>query len=506
MPLPLDLKGQRVSRQAASRTQDLVTRAVPDVPRTAGDLVDIDQIADALAPCDVLESPPGVGWSTIIPHGGAQLIDDGCTSRLVQPGGEVVNLGSDPFDALDLVAGLLGATPTGRDPHRPAVVGGLVGAFAYDLARRVEDLPTIARLDRDHPHLHLRVADVVVAIAPDRDRVQIAASPGPWCAASPETLIDDLVTRLRTHLRRRPVPAAVGKAAFPATPQAVDSTLTRSQHRAATQAVLDAITSGEVFQVNLAQRLTARWTADVMALYRSLRAHSPAPYGAALPATGIASISPETFLAVDGPTVSSRPIKGTRPRSGRAALDAAMADDLATSVKDRAENVMVVDILRNDLGRVCRPGSVHVPQIAQLEAHPTVWHLVSTIEGTLDDQVGFGELLRATFPCGSITGAPKVAAMRLIERLEGVRRGWYCGAIGYLAPGAAHLSVAIRTAVLHADGWVDYGSGGGIVADSDPADEHAETLDKAAAFLRAMGATQLDARRRLATPVAEAGR
>jgi para-aminobenzoate synthetase component I len=181
-----------------------------------------------------------------------------------------------------------------------------------------------------------------------------------------------------------------------------------------------------------------------------------------------------------------RPIKGTRPRDADPDLDAAHADDLATSAKDRAENVMVVDLERNDLGRVCVPGSVRVPRLCVVEAHPTVWHLVSDVVGRLREGLGYGQLLRATFPCGSITGAPKVRAMEIIETLEPVRRGWYCGAVGFLAPGAASLSVAIRTATLHADGTVDHGAGGGIVADSDPAAEHAESLDKAAAFLRAV--------------------
>lgn len=277
----------------------------------------------------------------------------------------------------------------------------------------------------------------------------------------------------------------------PVAPQVAWTSLARAAHLAAVEAVLAAIGEGKVFQVNLAQRLSARWSGDVHDLYRSLRDNSPAAFGAALPDVGVASISPETFLAVDGTQVVTRPIKGTRPRAPDAALDAALADDLATAVKDRAENVMVVDLERNDLGRVCRPGTVRVPELTRIEGHPTVWHLVSTVQGELVAGTGYGELLRATFPCGSITGAPKIAAMGLIEQLERVRRGWYCGAIGFLAPGHARLSVAIRTAVLQPDGVVDHGAGGGIVADSDPSSEHAETLDKAAAFLRAVSATRV---------------
>jgi para-aminobenzoate synthetase component I len=157
---------------------------------------------------------------------------------------------------------------------------------------------------------------------------------------------------------------------------------------------------------------------------------------------------------------------------------------------------MIVDLERNDLGRVCVPGTVRVPQLSVVEAHPTVWHLVSEVVGRLRPEVGYGQLLAATFPCGSITGAPKVRAMEVIEELEPVRRGWYCGAIGFLSPGAASLSVAIRTATRHADGTVDHGAGGGIVADSDPEAEHRESLDKAAAFLAAVGAEDRDLRGR----------
>jgi anthranilate/para-aminobenzoate synthase component I len=186
--------------------------------------------------------------------------------------------------------------------------------------------------------------------------------------------------------------------------------------------------------------------------------------------------------------VTTDPIKGTRPRSDDAELDAALADDLVTSIKDRAENVMVVDLERNDLGRVCLPGSVHVPSLLELRALPTVWHLVSRVRGTLRPETTYADLLAAAFPSGSVTGAPRLAAMQAIRALEPAPRGWYCGAVGWLGRGSAALSVAIRTATLR-DGVAVYGAGGGIVADSHPDDEVAESLDKAVAFLTAVGAT-----------------
>ncbi len=469
-------------------------------PRDGDGRVDVDACVQALGPADVLESADGSGWHYVLPHGRWRLTDDGRRSWLEAAGRRVRDLGSDPFAAIDHVGAELGAHPEApADPDLPPLTGGLVGALAYDLARRVEHLPRLAVDDRSGPLLSLRVAEVVCAVTPARDRALLVARPLPPSLAGgedPRRRARDAVVNARDRLaaadRRRQEGRSrsrVEPTRVP--PQVAWTSLPRADHLAAIEALLAAIGAGRVFQVNLAQRLSARWSGDVHGLYRALRSVSPAAFGAALPDVGVASISPETFLAVDGPAVRTRPIKGTRPRARDAALDAALADDLATAAKDRAENVMVVDLERNDLGRVCRPGSIGVPELTRVEAHPTVWHLVSTVEGELTAGTGYGALLRATFPCGSITGAPKIAAMSLIEQLERVRRRWYCGAIGFLSPGHARLSVAIRTATLHPDGVVDHGAGGGIVADSDPSSEHAETLDKAAAFLRAVSAIRV---------------
>ena len=473
-----------------------------EAPRDRDGRIDIDACVVALGAVDLLETATGDGWSYLVPHTGWRLTDDGRRTSLLAPHGARRDLGSDPFAALEDLCTLLGVHPSGGDDRampasEPLLTGGLVGALAYDLGRRSERLPVLARDDRGRPHLELRVAEVVCAVPPGRGHLELLATtlPGELATGTPAARRRDLLAE-RTRDR---LATAVGRVAADPTPagrpapQVAWTNLPRDAHLAAVEHLLEAIAAGELFQANLAQRLSARWQGDVHALYRALRAASPAAFGAALPDAGVASVSPETFLAVDGDHVVTRPIKGTRPRATQAALDAALADDLATATKDRAENVMVVDLERNDLGRVCRPGSVVVPELARVEAHATVWHLVSTVAGTLAPGTGYGQLLRATFPCGSITGAPKIAAMHAIEHLEGVRRGMYCGAVGFLAPGHARLSVAIRTAVLHADGVVDHGAGGGIVADSDPQSEHAETLDKAAAFLRAVAAVRVDA-------------
>jgi para-aminobenzoate synthetase component I len=477
-------------------------RPVGHPPRTSDGRVDLDACQAALAPALVLESGGDEGWSYVVPTDGPSLRDDGRRAVLVADA-HAVELGTDPFAAIDAVASCLRLEPRAGASSAPAdgppFTGGLVGAFAYDLGARVEQVPGRARRDRPHPDLHLWVASHVVAIPPGRAHAVVVGRPlslAPLFGEPTEATSDDVdrwehrTDELLDRLARAGRPPGSTSRPRP-DPQPVATSLPADRYLDGVAAVLDAIGAGDVFQVNLTQRLTARWRGDAVSLYRALRAESRAAYGACLPELGIASVSPETFLEVTSGLVTTRPIKGTRPRDVEPALDAALADDLATAVKDRAENVMVVDLERNDLGRVCVPGSVVVPQLTAVEAHPTVWHLVSTVRGELRPEVGYGELLRASFPCGSITGAPKVAAMRLIDTLEPVTRGWYCGAIGFLSAGAVSLSVAIRTATLQPDGQVDYGAGGGIVADSDPQAELAESLDKAVAFLRAVRATGL---------------
>jgi anthranilate/para-aminobenzoate synthase component I len=279
------------------------------------------------------------------------------------------------------------------------------------------------------------------------------------------------------------LPAADGR--FDAT--GLRSSFTREQHEAAVARVIDYIAAGDIFQANLTQRFTADFHGErplaSRALFHRLAAVSPAWYGAYLELTegrALASTSPELFLEVDPlRNVVTRPIKGTRPAS-------VPAEELRRSAKDTAELNMIVDLLRNDIGRVCSYGSVKVPEPRTIESHPTVHHGVATVVGQLHETRDTIDLLRATMPGGSITGAPKVRAMEIIEELEPVRRGPYCGAIGYLSAAETCLNIAIRTLAIDG-GTVDFGVGGGIVADSVPAMEYQETLDKAAAMMRALG-------------------
>jgi para-aminobenzoate synthetase component 1 len=267
-----------------------------------------------------------------------------------------------------------------------------------------------------------------------------------------------------------------------------------AQYRAAFARIQRYIRDGDCYQVNYAQRFRAAFAGSPWSAYVALRSMNPAPYGAYLnlPFGQVLSSSPEQFLALQGRTVVTRPIKGTRPRQADAAADARSRADLAASDKDRAENLMIVDLLRNDLGRVCRPGSIRVPQLFNVESFATVHHLVSTVTGELADGRDALDLLGASFPGGSITGAPKLRAMQIIDELEPAARGVYCGAIGWLGTtGAMDSSIAIRTLVIQ-NGEVRYWAGGGIVADSDADAEYQESLDKAAAFFRLFAAEAPD--------------
>lgn len=260
------------------------------------------------------------------------------------------------------------------------------------------------------------------------------------------------------------------------------SDFSRSQYESAVRRALEYIGAGDVFQVNLSQRFTAGLKSHPAQIYQRLVRQSPAAYGAYLGYEDFAIISnsPELFLRVTPDRrIVTRPIKGTRPMA--AGMDLALRD----SIKDQAELNMIVDLERNDLGRVCRVGSVEVAERRAIEAHPTVYHGVATIRGMLREDVTFVDLLRATFPGGSVTGAPKIRAMEIIDELEPARRGPYCGAIGYLdAAGNVQFNVAIRTMIAK-EGRIYVPVGGGIVADSDPAEEYEETLVKAKAMMAA---------------------
>jgi para-aminobenzoate synthetase component 1 len=270
--------------------------------------------------------------------------------------------------------------------------------------------------------------------------------------------------------------------------EAWTSNFSSDQFRAAVARAVEYVHAGDIFQVNIAQRLMRSATCHARDLYLHLRNQNPVPFGgyADFGRTQVVSSSPERFLQLSGREVETRPIKGTRPRLSDPAADKAMAQLLAHSEKDRAENVMIVDLLRNDLSRVADIDSVQVTSLCQLEAYRYVWHLVSVVRAQLAASYTACDLLQATFPGGSITGAPKIRAMEIISELEPTARGPYCGSLGYLSfAGDMDLSILIRT-LTACDGWWQVPVGGGIVAASDPVLEEQETWHKAEGVLRAI--------------------
>ena len=271
------------------------------------------------------------------------------------------------------------------------------------------------------------------------------------------------------------------------------SNFSRDEYLRAVERVIEYIRAGDVFQVNLSQRLLFPAREDPLALYLRLRQLNPAPFAGYFSCDDwtIASASPERFVCVQDNVVETRPIKGTRRRRHRPEADLFTEDELRESEKDQAENVMIVDLLRNDLSKVCTPGSIRVPSLCAVESYETVQHLVSVVLGTLDQdsagrQLDAWDLLAAIFPGGSITGAPKVRAMEIIAELEPTARGPYCGSLFYVGfDGSADSNILIRTFTVRR-GWIQCCVGGGIVAQSDPAAEYEETLHKAAGMLRAL--------------------
>jgi len=348
----------------------------------------------------------------------------------------------------------------------------LVGALSYDLGRSFERLPALATDDLATPPVWLAGFRAVYRYDPVRLTGEVVGSD----AAA--------VARLEKRIRAAEVDARrlEERVALPH-PRESDGA---AHFLAGVRAIQRWIRAGDVYQVNLARRVELSPVApDVPpALYAHLTAHAGAPFSAYLDAGDfrVVSNSPERFLRVEGERVESCPIKGTRPRGATPAEDRWWAKDLLASAKDQAEHVMIVDLERNDLGRVCRTGSVHVERMAELRSYATVHHMVSSVQGQLRDPGDALGLLRETFPGGSITGAPKIRAMQIIEELEPVRRGIYTGSIGFLdGAGGLDLSIAIRTAVARADALYLH-LGGGIVADSSPDDELRETEHKGHAF------------------------
>lgn len=407
----------------------------------------------------------------------------------------------NPFDA---VGQLLEIYKLGHCAAPVPFLGGAVGYLSYDLCNFVERLPSTAVNDLNLPESCLAFYDIVVAFDHVEQKTYLVAT------GFPEMDEGQRLRRARMRLEEtkdwlcavRPVVASEAKQSpdidcFVATARrddrqnkevALKSNFEPKEYVRAVDRVREYIAAGDVFQVNLSQRFEADLRIPSYELYKRLRAVNPAPFASyiSFPDVAIVSASPERFLRVQSDLVETRPIKGTRPRGKDSVADECLARELTRSAKDRAENVMIVDLERNDLGRVCCYGTVKVTELAILETFPTVFHLTSTVTGRLRRGKSNIDLLKAAFPGGSVTGAPKVRAMEIIDELEPTKRSIYTGSVGYLSfNDDMDMNIVIRTFLIKG-GKAYFQVGGAIIYDSDPEAEYVETLDKARALIQAL--------------------
>jgi len=468
---------------------------IPDIPgRGAVKVVPLELDADAeLAFHNFAAAPHSFFLDTALPecyglghHSflGARpfavLKSRGRDIELVTPKGKH-DLEGNPFDVL---AEILGKFEISGEVDALPFTGGIVGYFAYDLGRFIERLPHTVEDDLGFPELYLAFYRRLIACDHRTGRWYLCLTDLEGMPRLDPGAEKAKLARRINALVKDPPPEPGD-----APPMKLRSNFGREDYLRAVERALEYIRAGDIYQVNLSQRFCAERREDPAQTYIRLRRNNAAPFCAYLGFgdTKVMSTSPERFLRVTGRHVETRPIKGTRPRGRNQEEDLEMKAELEASVKDRAELNMIVDLERNDLGRVCDYGSVEVTRHAAVETYASVHHLVSTVEGTLCEGKGIVDLLRATFPGGSITGAPKIRAMEIIDELEPTARSVYTGSVGYIRfDGDADLNIAIRT-VLANKRNLCFHVGGGIVADSRPEAEYEETLHKGKAIFRALG-------------------
>lgn len=425
---------------------------------------------------DVLAIKPHA--TLVCDDGGINFNCGGLKDRLFGEPLEILQAAIPQVDAID-------------DIDCPRYMPGALGYFSYDLARQFEDLPNMAEDDEQLPAMAIGIYHVVVVVDHKKRETQIV-----YLGDSPNTrstvrewrdLIEwqvDFADEYAAEFEESGSPDAVGLVSG-----MLKENMDRRLYERCFHDVRRFTVAGDCYQVNLAKRFSAMVAGDAWLTYRYLRSLSPAPYGSYmnLPFAQVLSNSPESFIQCRNRQVVTRPIKGTRPRDrDNPVVDKAIAKRLLKSRKDRAENVMIVDLMRNDLSRCCKLGSVKVPKLFELHSFANVHHLISTITGRLKKGLHALDLLRSCFPGGSVTGAPKIRAMEIIEQLEPHRRGLYCGAIGYVGvDGSLETNIAIRTIVVK-DGIARYSAGGGLVIESELREEYQEIIDKASMLTSAL--------------------
>ena len=408
------------------------------------------------------------------------------------------NLPEDPLAAVRTLSRRLRSP---RRPDLPPLTGGLVGYLGYDVVRRLERLPVTSTDDLGMPELALiLVTDLAVLDHHDGTVLLIANAvrgSGEGGEGHGAADYDDAVTRLDAMAADLTKAGPSGVATFTtATPPPVQSNMVPGVYEDGVERVREHIRAGDAFQVVLAQRFELPTEVEALDLYRVLRATNPSPYMYLLRFAGrespfdVVGSSPEALVTVTGSSAVVHPPAGTRPRGATPEEDVRLAEGLLADPKERAEHVMLVDLARNDLGRVCVPGTVEVPDFMRVEHYSHVMHLVSTVAGEVAPEWDALDVFDATFPAGTVSGAPKPRAMEIIESLEPTRRALYAGTVGYVdASGDLDMAIAIRTAVLH-QGRAYVQAGAGVVADSDPATEEAETRHKARAVLSAIATAE----------------
>ncbi|GAB3302165.1 anthranilate synthase component I [Epidermidibacterium keratini] len=424
------------------------------------------------------------------------------SATLTESGGRAKWSGTPPTgvptegDVLDVLAQSWRAIRSPRDPGLPALAGGLVGYLGYDVATLLEPVGDRADDDLQIPMLSmLLVSDLAVVDHHDGTVMLVATEfvDANMSAEQIDAAYDDALRRLdsMTADLAGPLPTLVQEESDePDRP--VRSRTPEGDYRPAVERALEHVRDGDVFQVQISQRFAVDTDAEALDVYRILRLLNPSPYMYLLRVDGfdIVGCSPEALVTVEDGEAVLHPIAGTRKRGDTPERDQALADELVSDPKERAEHVMLVDLARNDLGRVCAPGTVRVTELGAVEKYSHVWHIVSTVTGTVADDKDAFDVLLSCFPAGTLTGAPKVRAMQVIDELEPVRRGIYGGAVGYLsAAGDLDMAICIRTALMK-DGTAYVQSAGGVVADSQPHLEELETQNKAKAALTAVQTAQ----------------
>ena len=398
--------------------------------------------------------------------------------------------------ALDVLGAAWRAVKGPRLADLPPLTGGFVGYLGYDVVRYIERLPAKAVDELNLPELTMLLVTDLAAVDHHECTVVLIANAlvsADMSAAELDAAYDDAVARLDAMQAALATPSQPTVATVEATaPKPAVSRTPPGEYQPAVEQALEAVRAGEVFQIQVGQRFSVPTDADPFDVYRVLRTLNPSPYMYFLrtPEVDIVGCSPEALVTVTDGRAVLHPIAGTRKRGDTAERDAALAAELVTDPKEQAEHVMLVDLARNDLGRIAAPGSVEVVEFGAVERYSHVWHIVSTVEADVAEGKDAFDVLTATFPAGTLTGAPKVRAMELIDELEPVRRGVYGGAVGYLdAAGDLDMAIAIRTAVIR-DGVAHVQASAGIVADSVPALEEKETENKARAVLQAIATAE----------------